>query len=230
MQKIIFLIAACAFAMLAFKNHYSFIVTGKVTDIDGNPVSFATIRLKGTNIGVSADANGAFSLKVNSENDVIVISAAAFKETQVKVGTQKHLNIVLEKTGADLKEFVVVSAFGIKRPARRTSSSVQNIKGDQLNYLYQSNANNALAGKVAGVQIRTQTVSKPGAEDKVGFTNSSGDFDREGYDYILENNFLKVKDNPLSTFSIDVDAASYSNMRSFLAHCKLLRAGAVRIE
>jgi Ca-activated chloride channel family protein len=42
------------------------------------------------------------------------------------------------------------------------------------------------------------------------------DFNREGYDHITENKFLKVSDNPLSTFSIDVDAASYSNVRRFL--------------
>ncbi|MBL0130681.1 MAG: VWA domain-containing protein [Chitinophagaceae bacterium] len=45
-----------------------------------------------------------------------------------------------------------------------------------------------------------------------------------------ENKFLKVKDNPLSTFSIDVDAASYSNVRRFLNQGQLPPAGAVRIE
>ena len=238
MQKIILIIAACAFAMLAFKSPQSFIVTGKITDTDGNPVSFASVKIKGTSTGVSADANGAFSMRVNSENDLLVISAAAYKETQVKVGTQKHLNIVLEKGGANIKEVVVVSAYGTKRTARSTSSNVQNLKGDQLNYLYQSKVNNALAGKVAGVQVRTQTTAKPGADKKVrlrgenglGFANDDDNLDREGYDYILENTFLKVKDNPLSTFSIDVDAASYSNMRRFLTQGQLPPAGAVRIE
>ncbi|HRF19901.1 MAG TPA: von Willebrand factor type A domain-containing protein, partial [Chitinophagaceae bacterium] len=56
------------------------------------------------------------------------------------------------------------------------------------------------------------------------------DFNREGYDKITENRFLKVTDNPLSTFSIDVDAASYSNIRRFLNQGQLPPAGAVRIE
>jgi len=56
------------------------------------------------------------------------------------------------------------------------------------------------------------------------------DFNREGYDNISENKFLKVTDNPLSTFSIDVDAASYSNVRRFLNQGQLPPAGAVRIE
>ena len=238
MQKIILIIAAFAFAMLAFKSPNSFIVNGKVTDIDGNPVSFASIRIKGTNTGVSADANGAFSLKVNSENDVLIVDAASFKTTEVPVATRRQFSIVMEKRGSELKEVVVTSAYGIKRTARSTSSNTQRLNADQLNYLYQSNVNNALAGKVAGAQVRTQSIAKIGAETKIRLRGENGlnspkttdDFEREGYDYILENTFLKVKDNPLSTFSIDVDAASYSNMRRFLKDGQLPPAGAVRIE
>jgi Ca-activated chloride channel family protein len=233
------IIAACAFAMLAFKSPASFIVTGKIVDTNGNPVSFASIKIKGTYTGVSANANGAFSIKVNSENDILVISAAAFKEREVKVASQKNINIVLENDpGGDLKEVVVTSAFGIKRSVRSTASNVQSVKAAQLNNLYQSSVNNALAGKAAGVQVRGQSSiatrdgKTTGLKDENGFglPIKADDFEREGYDYILENTFLKVKDNPLSTFSIDVDAASYSNMRRFLKLGQLPPAGAVRIE
>jgi Ca-activated chloride channel family protein len=238
MQKIILLIAACAFTMLAFKTPNSFVVTGKITDADGNPVSFASVKIKGSNTGVSANANGSFSLRVNSENDVLIIAAAGFKETTIKIGIQKQLNIVMEKSDAELKEVVVTSAYGIKRTAKSTSSRVQYLTGDQINVIRQSNVNNALAGKVAGAQVRTQANAKLGAENIVrlrgenglNFANTNNDLEREGYDYILENAFLKVKDNPLSTFSIDVDAASYSNMRRFLTGGQLPPAGAVRIE
>jgi Ca-activated chloride channel family protein len=55
-------------------------------------------------------------------------------------------------------------------------------------------------------------------------------FNTENYDHIQENGFHKVSDDPLSTFSIDVDAASYSNVRRFLNQGQLPPAGAVRIE
>ncbi len=55
-------------------------------------------------------------------------------------------------------------------------------------------------------------------------------FNTEDYDHISENSFHKVSDEPLSTFSIDVDAASYSNVRRFLNNNQLPPAGAVRIE
>jgi len=56
------------------------------------------------------------------------------------------------------------------------------------------------------------------------------DFNTESYDFISENGFLKARDNPLSTFSIDVDTASYANVRRFLNNDQLPPKGAVRIE
>lgn len=56
------------------------------------------------------------------------------------------------------------------------------------------------------------------------------DFNTEEYDRIYENEFLEVLKNPLSTFSIDVDAASYSNTRRFITQRQLPPKDAVRIE
>ncbi|MBS1664487.1 MAG: VWA domain-containing protein [Bacteroidetes bacterium] len=56
------------------------------------------------------------------------------------------------------------------------------------------------------------------------------EFNREEYANIIENRFLRVRQEPLSTFSIDVDAASYSNVRRYIQQGALPPAGAVRIE
>ncbi len=63
-----------------------------------------------------------------------------------------------------------------------------------------------------------------------GYMQMPPNFNTEEYDRIYENRFLKVTDKPLSTFSIDVDAASYSNMRRFLMSNSLPPKDAVRIE
>src|SRR5207247_7624666 len=52
----------------------------------------------------------------------------------------------------------------------------------------------------------------------------------EAYDQVQDNPFLAVMQNPLSTFSIDVDTASYSNIRRYLNQNTLPPKGAVRIE
>jgi len=59
---------------------------------------------------------------------------------------------------------------------------------------------------------------------------SGEEFNTEAYDEIVDNPFLAAKQNPLSTFSIDVDTASYSNVRRFLQLGQLPPPGAVRIE
>lgn len=65
-------------------------------------------------------------------------------------------------------------------------------------------------------------------EYQMGRCNSN--FNTEEYDRIYENQFMPVKQNPLSTFSIDVDTASYSNMRRFISEGQLPPEDAVRIE
>ncbi len=72
------------------------VISGKVTDIDGNPVSFATIKIKGSPKGLSADANGGYLTRVKFD-DILVFSGVGFKETEVHVGIQTSLNTFLEK-------------------------------------------------------------------------------------------------------------------------------------
>ncbi|RYF96843.1 MAG: VWA domain-containing protein [Chitinophagaceae bacterium] len=91
-----------------------------------------------------------------------------------------------------------------------------------------------LQGRVAGVAVtsapyaykKSRTVTMRSRNHEPGFPLH----DREGYDAIKENGFRTVKQEPLSTFSIDVDAASYSNVRRMLNMGQLPPAGAVRIE
>src|SRR5690606_2031029 len=64
-----------------------------------------------------------------------------------------------------------------------------------------------------------------GADDSSGPTHNT-----ETYDHIVENAFLDAREQPLSTFAIDVDTASYANVRRFLNQHTLPPAGAVRIE
>ena len=75
------------------------------------------------------------------------------------------------------------------------------------------------------VGSKDEGIEVPGPAKQV-----SGDFNTEEYSTIVENNFLAPVQNPLSTFSIDVDEASYSNVRRYLQGGSLPPAGAVRIE
>jgi Ca-activated chloride channel family protein len=67
-------------------------------------------------------------------------------------------------------------------------------------------------------------------ETRDAFRRYSNNFNTEGYASVNENGYKSVKNNPLSTFSIDVDNASYSNVRRFINGGQLPPADAVRIE
>lgn len=164
------------------------VVSGKVTDGDGNPVAFATVAIKGSNVAVSADANGAYSIK-SKTGDVLVVSATGFKAAEVSVGTLNIVNAVLEKT-SDLKEVVVTGAFGTKRASRSTASNVQNVSGDQLNTIRQTNINNALAGKVAGAQVRSQSAAKLGVETQVRLRGENGLGTGGGALYVVDGTIM----------------------------------------
>lgn len=148
------------------------VVSGKVTDKDGTVVPFASVKVKGTRIGTQADGNGAYTIKVK-EGDVLEVSAAGYKAIEVSVGTLAFFNTVLEKTG-NLTEVVVTSAFGIKRNARGSASNVQNVNAEQLNTIRQASLNNALAGKVAGAQVRSQSSAALGKETVVRLRGENG--------------------------------------------------------
>jgi Ca-activated chloride channel family protein len=68
------------------------------------------------------------------------------------------------------------------------------------------------------------------AYDQASFQRYNNNFNTEGYASINENGYKSVKNNPLSTFSIDVDNASYTNIRRFINSGSLPPADAVRIE
>ena len=87
-----------------------------------------------------------------------------------------------------------------------------------------------LQGAVDG-RYRMATVAEMDgyyADDPI--RDPSADWNREAYDHIDENPFRRVGDHPLSTFSIDVDTASYSNLRRMLNYGQLPPKGAIRIE
>lgn len=218
MQRIIIGCIAVVFLLLAFKSSNNFTVSGNIIDKDGNPVPFAIIKIKDSRTGVTADANGVFTIQVPDESTILEITATGFAVKAIQVGQQRNFTIALEKLNIELQEVVVTGAAGIKQHKRSmpTNASVSQ-QFDQ-----------SLAGKVAGTRIRSNATIM--ADENYLYDKDGLFYNREGYDHITENAFRKATDDPLSTFSIDVDAASYSNVRRFLKANQLPPAGAVRIE
>ncbi|MBS1564361.1 MAG: TonB-dependent receptor plug domain-containing protein, partial [Bacteroidetes bacterium] len=127
-------------------------ITGQIKDSKGDPVPFASVKLKGAKTGVAADASGNFSITVPNNDAVIIISAAGFETLQQVAGTETTFNITLANSRGSLTE-VVVTALGIRRDKRELSSATQTISGDLVNRSGSGNALSDLNGKASGVTV-----------------------------------------------------------------------------
>mgnify|MGYP002223872473 FL=1 len=133
------------------------VVQGQVSD-DRGPVPNATIQEKGTNNAARADDLGKFTLRVKQGAKVTV--SAIGHETYEFTASSTYQNIQIKTLAGELEEVFVTSAFGVKKSQRTTPFSSQVVSSEQLNVIRQPNLNNALAGKVAGVQFRGQSSAK----------------------------------------------------------------------
>lgn len=124
-------------------------ITGRVTDSNGSPVPYASVKVKGSTTGVAADQNGNFTLTVPA-NATITVSAAGFEEQDVQAGNQTQLNILLA-TASNLQEVVVTGYSTSTKEAFTGSATV--ISGEKLTRKEVSNVSQALAGEVAGVRV-----------------------------------------------------------------------------
>ncbi|NBC06973.1 MAG: DUF3520 domain-containing protein, partial [Bacteroidetes bacterium] len=85
-------------------------------------------------------------------------------------------------------------------------------------------------GARASIAFPSRSFSQPAPDDEPGKSFTSDDFNTEDYGKIIENPFQRADDNPVSTFSVDVDTASYSNVRRYLQRMEHPPKDAVRLE
>ncbi len=203
MKRILFLMLPVVLALLAFRPVTPHTVTGTITGDDGFAISSVNVVLKGTKVAVLSAADGSYRITVSDKDATLVFSAVGYTTQTIKIKGRKVIDVVMVASTHELSE-VVVTSYGIKRKMSTTGSP--------------------LVSRAPGKQLQDSHGYFYQREQKYE------EFNTEDYDHISENKFLKVKDNPLSTFSIDVDAASYSNVRRFLNQGQLPPEGAVRIE
>jgi TonB-linked SusC/RagA family outer membrane protein len=150
MRKSLFLfLVIVAFSIPGFSQTRT--VTGKVVSENGDAVPLATVKQKGTNNAVTAKDDGTFSISVNGESPVLVVSSVNYETREVEIDSKSFYEVALKSSGK-LSE-VVVTALGITRQKRSLGYSAQSVDAKELTESHQSNLLNALQGKVAGVTI-----------------------------------------------------------------------------
>ena len=223
MKRIMLLLLPLLAFVWAFSPVNSFKVNGKIKDESGNNLAGVVVKVKGTTTGTTSASDGTYSIEATSEKDELVFSYVGFDTKTEKIKGRSIINVVLKATSKSLQEVVVIGYDQEANVERKISTNPSP-------NVFNNNNMQVLQGKASGVAIRVRGIGSVSNNKNRFYDKKHEDFNTEGYDNITENRFLKVTDNPLSTFSIDVDAASYSNVRRFLNTGQLPPAGAVRIE
>lgn len=215
MKRILFMLVPIVIAVLAFRPFSSYhSITGKITDSSGKPIVAATVAVKGTPVSTASGKDGSYQINTDKTTGTLVFTAIGYEAKEVSIAGKTVIDVVLEKSKGELEQVIVTGIHSIKRRKVQGSARLSSPA-------YYSNK------ATADYQY---SYGEPKKVDRNGLYDSVVNFNTEDYDHIKENPFLSVTDNPLSTFSIDVDAASYSNVRRYLNQGALPPAGAVRIE
>jgi Ca-activated chloride channel family protein len=188
-------------------------ITGYVRDGRGAPVTHAQVQVVGTALSALSDTAGAYLIPAVPAGPVTVRAArAGYAPAEsggtVRAGGTLTLNFTLAAGGKPKQLADEERARAQAAPASEALKSVDR-------------ASRREARAVAGFGGVAPANAWPGPAEQ---------FNTEAYSVVNENRFLGAASNPLSTFSIDVDAASYSNVRRFLSQGTLPPKDAVRLE
>lgn len=192
--------------LIGFKNGDTRTITGFVYNKqDGMPLPGASVKAAGAKAGVFADAKGHYSITLKKAETILTVSMLGFENYQAKIGKADKIDVYLLPSSKQLEEVVVVG-YGVQRK-RDITGSISTVP----------------QGRVAGVQTTKH-------RRRHELYTSPRENNSESYKQISENKFQNPKKSPLSTFAIDVDAASYSNIRRFINSGQIPPKDAVRIE
>lgn len=246
--KIISLAIAMFICVVSFAQEKT--ITGVVSDKSG-PLVGVNIVVKGTIRSTQSDYDGKYTIKA-SQGEILIFSFIGMNTTSVTVGTSSELNVVLQDNGTILCE-VVVTGYGKTESKSKQVGAVQTVSSKSIANRPNINVLQSSQGRLSGTSIalgsgtpgRVNVVIRGESSlkaDAIGYMNpketlkkdaiNSGIYNTNDEDYgtMIENVFESPKTAPLSTFSIDVDNASYTNVRRFINAGQKVPKDAVRVE
>lgn len=136
----------------------SFIVTGKVTDENGEPVIGASIAVEGTATGTMSDIDGSYTLNLPDRNVTLRVSYIGYIGVTEKTTGRPVIDFVLRE-GTEALDEVVVVGYGIQKKVNLTGS-VASVNSKELASRPLTNLSSGLGGLLPGVQI-SQSSGKP---------------------------------------------------------------------
>jgi len=186
------------------------------------PLPGVTVLLKGTQLGASTGPNGRYTLRVPAAGTAtLVFSSIGYVRQEHRLGSARVLNVVLAVEAKHLDEVVVLDGKAAGVGVIRTRGTAQ-AKPRRTRGIVVADEESPSQDKFAAPAPASGWAASYPAQPEAG----AGDT----YAHVAENGFHAVQQDPLSTFALDVDNASYSNVRRFLNEGQLPPRDAVRVE
>lgn len=178
------------FTALAFGQNRT--ITGTVTDETGAAIPGASVVIKGQpRTGVATGQDGKFTIQAKT-GDVLIITGVNIELTEVTITSSSTVSVQVKRVASEETEVVVTSAYGVKSTLKQAATNTQVVSSEQLNTIRQTNLNNALAGKVSGMQVRSQSTAKLGnaGTGSIRLRGESGFGGGEGVIYVVDGTIL----------------------------------------
>ena len=175
-------------------------VKGKITDEKTRESLIGvSVKVKGTNSGVSTDLNGNYSLDA-PENGILVITYIGYETVEVSVNNRGTINIPLVSSNTSLGEVVVIG-YGTQRRSDLTGA-VGSVREEQLKERPASSLNQALSGKIAGVQVNTNS-GRPGGRTNIRIRGFSSINSSNNPLYVIDGVMLPIGNQVQASQAID---------------------------
>ena len=187
-------------AKLRVDNPRDITVRGTIKDENGEPLQGASVVVKGTTTGTMTDLKGNFTLNVPSPQSVLVISFTGLETKEITVGNQTVFNIQLQVDSETLQEVVVVG-YGTQRKSDVTGA-VGSVKESQLRERPAASLNQALAGRIAGVQVNSNS-GRPGGQTNIRIRGFSSINTTNNPLYVIDGVILPVGSQTQNSNAID---------------------------
>ena len=136
-------------------------VQGIVSDAQGKPIAGASITLKGQKAGVVSENNGTYTISLSNLTGTLVFSSIGFSDKEVSINGKTTIDVVLAAKDDNLNEVVVVG-YGTQRK-RDITGSVGTVNASQIKNLSLTSPEQALQGRVAGVNVTSSSGTPGGA-------------------------------------------------------------------
>ncbi len=201
MKKILIFVMVCIIAPLTAFAQNS--ISGTITDSEGNPLPGVSIIVQGQAKGTTSDFDGLYLLTNITSEDVLLFSYVGFETQEVQIEDKESLNVQMAESSVGLEEVVVVGYGTVKK--KDLTGAIAKIDAEDLVNTATTNFDQALAGRVSGVQI-TSVDGTPGESMNIVI--------RGGNSITGDNSPLYVVDGiPLEDF--DPASISTSDIESF---------------